>query len=601
MKHIRWIWRFWQPARGWLYWLAVLTLLSSAVAVGYPMALRYLIDALKSSLDQGLATAAEDLGYKLAGIMLAIGLARALAGLYPGVRGLINVRLEMDIRQFYFAQIVHKDARFFQKFRTGDLVTRLSDDIGGWPKIAWFCCSGIFRAVESTSQFIFCMAVMLHMNWQLALLSTAPLPVMLYIFYRLRAALSRRSERRQKMISRTSDMLEAAFSGIRILKSFNAEGAQAREFGGVLKERVAAEYDITRLWLGVQQFYQAIQYSGQIVVVVAGGLMVIKGTLTLGEFYAFYVYLSMLLQPLLNIPQLFVSSRVAFACIDREIEIEEFPGPPADSALRGVPVERIESVELRGVRFAYEAGALPALDGVDLRLEAGRRVAVVGSVGCGKTTLLRVAAGLLTPQQGELRVNGRPLAQLKLADYRAHSGWVPQESVLFSETVADNVSFGRPLDVRRVEEALEMARVLEEMRALPGGLGEVLGQRGLTVSGGQKQRLAIARALAGGPDLLLMDDCTSALDAQNERAFWDSFKARYPRAACLIVTHRIATAREADEIYVLDGGRVAGRGTHAELAADCEEYRRLLSREELALAAAEADGAPEADGAAVLI
>jgi len=584
MKYLRWIWRFWKPSKGWLAWLALLTLLSSAVAVGYPLALRYLIDALEKNLKSGLGQAAEELGYKLAGIMLVIGLARALAGLYPGIRGLINVRLEMDIRQFYFEQIVHKSSRFFQHFRTGDLVTRLSDDIGGWPKIAWFCCSGIFRAVESTSQFIFCMAFMLSMNWKLALLATAPLPVMLWIFYRLRSALSRRSEQRQKMISRTNDMLEAAFSGIRIVKSFNAENSQTREFSGVLADRVKAEYSVTKLWLGVHQFYQAIQYTGQIVVVIAGGSMVIQGTLSLGEFYAFYVYLSMLLQPLLNIPQLFVSSRVAFACIDREIEIEEYPSPPPDAALQGVPVPRIESVELRDIVFAYEEGGPPALDGVDLDLAAGQRVAIVGTVGSGKTTLLKIAAGLLTPQSGTVRINGRPSAEVSLHDYRAHCGYVPQESVLFSESVADNVSFGRRLGAGEVEQALSMARVLEEMQALPGGLSQVLGQRGLTISGGQKQRVAIARALAGGPDLLLMDDCTSALDAQNERAFWDSFSARYPHCACLIVTHRLSTAREADLICVLSAGKVAGLGTHDELVASCQEYRNLLSREEQAAA-----------------
>jgi ATP-binding cassette subfamily B protein len=181
-------------------------------------------------------------------------------------------------------------------------------------------------------------------------------------------------------------------------------------------------------------------------------------------------------------------------------------------------------------------------------------------------------------------VNGAPLGSYAPEQWRARVGYIPQEANLFSETVADNVRFGRPLTDADVSAALELARVSAEMEALPDGIGEVLGQRGLTVSGGQKQRLAIARAVAGSPDLLLMDDCTSALDAENERVFWELLAQRLPGAMCLIVTHRLATARVADRIYVLDRGRIVGHGTHLQLLENCDVYRNFLTREELAAA-----------------
>jgi len=583
MRHVRWIWRFWRPHWQWLLLLATLTLLSSAVTIGYPLVFRYFIDGLKRALELHNPELASNTTWHWMWLIAVIGLARSMANIYPGVRAMINAKLEMDIRQFYFSEILSKPYRFFQRFRTGDLVTRLTDDIGGFPKIAWFCCSGIFRAVESSSKFIFCMAFMLTMNWHLALLSITPLPVMLYIFYRIRIALGQRAAERQRMISQTNDALEAAFSGVRIIKAFRGEANQTREFRRILNKRIGVELRVIRLWMGVTNVYWAIQFAGQIIVILAGGMMVIRGSLTMGEFYAFYVYLSLLLPPLMDIPNLFVTSRQAFACIDREIEIEQTDARAAalPSGLPAQPMPKVHALELRDVSFRYAPDLPLALDGVSLDLRAGERVAIVGTVGSGKSTLMKLAAGLLEPAGGEVRVNGQPLGEFSITLYREHVGYIPQEATLFSESVKDNVSFGRSFDERRIEDALAQAQVLREMQALPSGLDQVLGQRGLTISGGQKQRLAIARAVAGLPDLLLMDDCTSALDAENERAFWGSFRDLLPNTACLIVTHRLATARQADTICVLVSGRVVGQGSHSELAESCPEYRALLTREEL--------------------
>jgi ATP-binding cassette subfamily B protein len=594
MKHVRWIWRFWQPHRAWLLVLIFLTLLSSAAALAYPMVFRYVLDDLNHVLAAHNPVLARTTAWRLAGILAAIGIARALAQLYPGFRAMLNCRIERDVREKYFSVILDRGFSFFNHFRTGDLVTRLTDDIGGHPKIAWFSCSGIFRAVESGSKFVFCLWIMLAMDWQLALLSILPLPIMMAVFYQLRIAMSQRALERQQAISQTNDLLEAAFSGIRIVKAFNAEAAQAAQLQQILEGRIEAEMRVQRMVLGMQNLFWAMQFAGQIIVVVAGGMRVLSGRLSMGEFYAFYVYLTMLVRPLMDIPNLLVTSRQAFACIDREVELEEWDGggesaarPPAGlngGRSAGPPFQQVARLELRAIRFTYDPGLPEALRGIDLELRAGEKVAIVGSVGSGKSTLLKVAAGIIPPSAGAVLVNGRPLASLDRGAWRARVGYIPQEANLFSESVADNVRFGRPLSDADVRRALELARVLDEMEALPGGIDEVLGQRGLTVSGGQKQRLAIARAAAGDPDLLLMDDCTSALDAENERVFWELLSARLPDAMCLIVTHRLATARVADRIYVLDRGRVVGHGTHAELLETCEVYRNFLTREELAAA-----------------
>lgn len=581
MKHLRWIWEVWRPHRGWLWLLFLLTLLSSAVALAFPRVIGYLVDAVNGLTPETTPEQSRHLALVYILILAAVGLARTLSRLYPAARALVNAKIDVDVRQTYFSQIVDKGYKFFGKFRTGDLVTRLTDDIGGFPKISWFCCSGIFRAVESASKFLFCVLFMLTMNWQLTLLIITPLPLMLFLFYRVRTALTKRSLERQRIISTTNEALESSFAGIRILKAFRGEREQSRRFDAILTDRIQVELRLMMLWMMMHNTFMGVQFLGQIIVVIAGGIMVVNGQITIGELTAFFVYVGMLLPPMMDIPNLFVTSRTAFACIDREIELEQTPGGTEGWATGTLKLGLFESIRLTDVGFSYSEEGPPTLAGVDLELERGRRVAVVGAVGSGKTTLLRLIASQLPAMQGEMLLNGRPLTDYDLASYRRVTGYIPQEATLFSESVSENVSFGRDLDADSIESALRLGQVWDEMVGLPEGLDQVLGQKGLSISGGQKQRLAIARALAGGPQLLLMDDCTSALDAENERAFWDEFGRRYPEAACLIVTHRLATARQADEIYVLHQGRIVGRGTHDELLAGCEQYRNMLTKEEL--------------------
>ncbi len=608
MKHVKWIWHFWKPHRAWLYILFLLTLLSSAATLAYPYFLGFIVDkiqefdgklvdpstmpefiqgpviALNNWTGQAVPENAGDIATQLIWVVLFVGLARSLSSLYPGCRGMINAKLMVGIRDHYFGKIIDKGYRFYNKFRTGDLVTRLTDDIDQWPKIAWFSCSGIFRAVESASKFLFCISFMLLINWKLALISIIPLPFMLAIFYTLRMKLSKIALQRQEMISTTNDQIEAAFSGVRIIKSFNAESGQVGSFSSVLDKRIDVEVDYQKLWFSVWNYYGAISATGQVLVICVGGLMVmgvIPSTLTIGSLFAFYIYIDYLLGPLIDIPQLFVTSRTAFACIDREIEIEETPGGTEEIYVGSEPVPNIQSIEIRNAVFRYENDLEPVLDGISITLSRGEKAAVVGSVGSGKSTLVKLVSGLLPPETGELLINGKDIKACDIDSFRRNIGYIPQESTLFSESVRDNVKFGRKVSDQEVEESLDMARVLDEMRNLPDGLDEVLGQKGLTVSGGQKQRLAIARALAGNPDLLLMDDCTSALDAENERRFWEMFSDKYPETACLIITHRLSTARKADVIYVLDEGKIVGKGTHEELLRSCEEYQNFLSRSEL--------------------
>jgi ABC-type bacteriocin/lantibiotic exporter with double-glycine peptidase domain len=235
---------------------------------------------------------------------------------------------------------------------------------------------------------------------------------------------------------------------------------------------------------------------------------------------------------------------------------------------------------MEGAGFSYRDDVAPALSDISFQVEPGSRVAVVGPVASGKTTLLRMLAGLVPAQKGRFSLNGRRFEEWDWPSLRRKVGYVPQESLLFSETVEENVAFDREADDAWVRHCLEVAQMAPDLKQMEKGTQTLLGRQGTLVSGGQKQRIAIARALAGKPDLLLLDDCTASLDAHNEDAFWAGLVAAFPKATVFVVSHRLATILRADTVLVLDQGRLIDQGTHDELAARCEVYKAFLLTEE---------------------
>lgn len=582
-RGLAWIWSFWRPHRGFLVFLFIFTLVSSGVTIAYPMVFKLVLDHLAKAATETGGKIPEQAVSRVLLFLGVIAVGRLVAGFYPGVRAWMNLRIDVDVREAIFQRIIRKDFRFFHRFATGDLVTRLMDDISEYPKIAWFSCSGIFRAVDAASRLVFCVVVMFLLNWKLTVLSLLPLPVMMYVIYRVRARLTEAGEDQQKAISTTNEMLEKTFSGIRIVKAFGAEQGQTRALGRILDHRIGVQYRLQRLWATITTFDTVAARIGQLVVLAVGGALAVRGEVTVGTLYAFFVYLDMLVQPMWDLPNLVVTSRQAFVSIDREEELAHFP-VKVEHGPGGAPLPTLEAITFEGVCFAYEEGRA-ALEGISFHAQRGMVLAVVGPVASGKSTLLKLAAGLLHPDTGRILINGRPLADWRWDDYRARLGYAPQDSLLFSESIRENVSIGRETPPGAqgsdwVLRVLAVARMEEELAALTQGAETVLGQKGSKVSGGQRQRISIARSLYGRPELLLLDDCTASLDAENEDRLWAGLRTILPDATVLLVSHRLATIRRADRILVLDDRQIADQGTHEELATRCPVYRRFLEREE---------------------
>lgn len=574
VNHIAWVRRIWSE-RGWLIALLFfLTLLSSAVAVTYPYLSKLLLDGIQRLVDNpgaGDPMAEVD---RLLLVFVAVGLAGLVASLFPGIRGVTNSIFEHIIRLKYFRKVMAKDHTFFGKFSSGDVVTRLTDDIYDFPKLSWFLCSGIFRAVESISKVAFCLCAMFLINPKLTLYSLIPLPVMIAIFYVTQDRIYDTFQKNQEAISAINSRLEMSFSGVRIIKSYACEDKYRRFFKNVLETRFGTEMAVAKLEVVLHLIYQYIDYVAQVGIVIAGGIMAVRGEISIGTFYAFYTYLTMLIYPILDIPQLFVSGKRAFVNIDRLEEIAAHPEPAKPA--RPERVERVESIELRDVSFAYGDRPGLALSGISLDIRRGERLGVIGPVGSGKSTLIKVLLGVLPPQEGSIKVNGRELRDTDLESYRAKLGYVPQEALLFSGSLRENVDFGTdsPSD-EAFAYAVEAAQMKGEIADFSDGERTVVGQRGISLSGGQKQRMAIARAVARKPELMLFDDITASLDAANEERLMKSLDAGSRALSFVIVSHRLSTLQYVDKVLFLDRGKALGFGTHDELLA-IPAYRSFI-------------------------
>jgi len=515
--YIKWLWNEYRTHWRMVMFLLFLTVLSTIIAVLFPIVLKYIIDGLVTGLESyqtGKSTLADAQNERnrMLLMLLAMGLGPVFSGIYPYFRARMNVTFEVYFREKFFAEVLSKGHRFFLKFRTGDLVTRLTEDIKTWPPgLSWLCCSGIFRAVNSASIIFFCLITMMFLNWKLALLACIPLPVMLYIFIRLETSFGESFKEVQEGMSETNDFLEAAYSGIKIITSFNSQHEQTGLFDKLMQKRVGQEIRVDTLWGMFMVFFEFLNYIGEILVLIFGGIMVIRGELTLGAYYAFFSYLGMIIYPLMDIPMMLVTLTQACVSIDRLEDLQE-----ADRAWQeldsdgNTEIASIDSICFDNVSFQHNT--LEKLESdkepftfreLSFELRKGEKVAVVGQIGSGKTTLLNLISGVMKPDEGRIMINGIALSELKKQSFRDKIGYIQQEPVIFSETIKTNIDFWRNQPEALIQSCARLAQFEKEVLAFPGGYTEPVGQRGVTLSGGQRQRLSIARALVGRPELLL--------------------------------------------------------------------------------------------------
>jgi len=576
-KHIKWLLTQYKSQKYFVLIMVIFTLASSAVQIAYPYAFKRMIDLLNDVLanPELYPTPMVEVN-RIIMLFLAIGAAQFLTGFYPCFRAWVNLRFEHSLRIFYFDHITRKDYRFFQKFRTGDIVTRLTDDLSEFPKISWFMGSGIFRAFNSFSLIMFSLIVMFSINAKLTLLSIMPLPLMMVVFYFTSEKLYTNFERNQRAISNINNQLEMSFSGIRIVKSFVSEAKYNRFFDEALDRRFKTEMSVVKLNAILSLIYQYIDYFAQIGVITFGGYMAVKGEITVGTFFLFYTYLSMMIYPLLDLPQLFVSGKQAFVNIDRLDEMKDHPSFNPETQV-GHEVQRFEGLSFEKVNLSYPEKGIHVLRDIDFDLLPNEKMLILGSTGCGKTSVVNLILGIVKPDSGKITFSGIDLEKINIKSLRDIVAYVPQEPSLFSGTIKENIMLANTdASEEEYQKAIRVAQLTDEIELFPQKDETHVGQRGLSLSGGQKQRITIARALIKRPQLLILDDITASLDAENEEKLWLDIEKEYPNTGAIVISHRLSTLRYVDTVLYIDDYGHAHKGTHDELVMTNRDYHDFL-------------------------
>ncbi len=500
---------------------------------------------------------------------LALSVARRL------VAGRVSLGVEVDMREALYAHLLGLEMGFFDSQQTGQLMSRATVDLSS---VRFFLGYGLVFITQSALTIILAAVAMIILQPELGLLALIPTPFVVVIANRYgmksRPALQ---EVQQRIAELTADA-EENVSGVRVVKAFAREERQLGRFRG----RVQRVFDQNLIATRQRAFYNPLlaflPQLGLAAILVVGGRRVIDGTLTTGEFAAFYTYVLMLASPMRMLGVALGMSQRAVASGARLFELLDRQPGGAESRHTTLP-HGDGAVSLRGVSFAFDGAKRNALSDVSLEVPAGCTVALVGATGSGKSALVSLIPQLYEATAGTVRVDGADVRDVDLRSLRSEIAVVTDDPFLFSDTVHANIAYARP-DASREEvvAAAEAAQAAGFIDALPDGYDTVIGERGLTISGGQRQRLAIARALLADPRILILDDATSAVDASTEQLIKDALRTAMEGRTTFVIAHRLSTIALADHIVVLDAGRVVASGTHEELLTQSDLYAEIAAK-----------------------
>jgi ATP-binding cassette, subfamily B, multidrug efflux pump len=553
-------------------WLLVMgfvaIVLSNAFEVLVPLIIREAVDGLREG-----ATIGQYLNYGAMVIGVVI-----LSGIFSFfTRQTIIVasrKIEYELRNDFYRHLQRLSVSFYNDTTTGDLMAHATNDIN---QVRNFLGPGIMYSTSTLIGFVIILGIMLSINPVLTVLALLPLPLISLIVFYIGGIVHRKTIRIQEQFSDITTRAQENLSGIRVIKAFTREQFEIEQFKVLGKEYFRRNMSLIR----VQAFTRPLLYLlvgiSLIVVLWYGGLRVIDGTMTIGDVTAMMIYLGMLIWPMIAFGWVFNIIQRAAASMGRLNKIFDTRPEITDSEKTDYSITNIKgSIMFRGVTMHYPGAGQPALRDINVDIPAGRTLGIIGFTGAGKTTFVSLIPRLFDVTGGELLIDGHDIRTVPLATLRASIGYVPQETFLFSESIRENIAFGSDgVEDRLVERVSDIAHLAGDVGDFPQKYDTVLGERGITLSGGQKQRASLARALARDPAILILDDAFSAVDTYTEESILGKLRGEMKARTTILISHRISTVKEADEIIVLDDGRIAERGTHAELVGTGGIYASL--------------------------
>lgn len=564
----------------------VCVVLSSTFQLLSPWVLKFAIDDLARAVTrQKLIT--------YAALLLAVSCVRAIF-LFLMRRIIIGAsrEIEYDVRNDFFARLQEMPLAYYQARRTGDLMSRATNDLNA---VRMMIGPAVMYSASTILVFAVAIVLMASIDRRLTLIALLPLPLVSVSVKYFGSAIHRRFEAIQAQLADLSAVVQETLAGVRVVRAYNQEPHEVERFSAANREYVRRNKVLIRLQ---GMFYPSMTLFlgfGSLLVLWVGSREVIHGRLTLGEFVAFNSYLVMLSWPMIAFGWVTNMLQRGMASWKRMLEVLDATPDISDMSVtdvgRAAPLEG--AIEIRNLAFTYPGTNRPVLEGISLRIERGQTVAFVGATGSGKSTLIALLPRLHQPPPATVFIDGIDVREIPLSKLRGAIGFVPQEPFLFSDTIAENIAFGvKAADAsaddlaRRTRAAAAIARLDKDVESFPHGYDTTVGERGITLSGGQKQRTALARAVMVDPRILVLDDALSAVDTYTEEEILSRLRGVMRQRTSIIVAHRVSTVRDADQIFVLDRGRIAERGTHDQLVARdglyAALYKKQLLEEELA-------------------
>jgi len=561
-------------------------ILNHKKAIGLGLITLIVVDALQLVVPQIFEKVIDSLASGTATNSLLLKLGLTILGLYT-IMGIFRFfwrylvigsshRIDRNIRQELYDHLQTLSPQYYDQTKVGDIMAHATNDISavrmatGIATIASF--DAIFLSLSSVT-------IMIVMNWKLTLLTMIPLPFIAFMMLKFGALIHTRFEAVQKAFSTLTEKAQESLSGVRVIKAYGDEKSEDNYFSEKADNCVLQNVRLARIWGMFQPMIGALAMVSMAILLGAGGTMVIKGVISLGEFVAFSSYLMMLIWPMIAIGWVVNLLQRGAASMDRLQKI--FTTVP--DIVDGLKDEKPGSAILvKNLSFTYPGTDIEVLKDLSFQLPAGGTLGIVGRTGSGKTTLVELLMRLYDPPEGSIFLGGVDVHDMKLSRMRGMFGYVPQETFLFAMSIADNIAFGHT-DISRssIEELSSVVDIDKEINKFTEGYDTMVGERGVTLSGGQKQRVAIARALAAEPRILVLDDALSSVDTETEATILSRLKKDISDLTSIIIAHRISTIQNADNIIVIDDGRIVENGTHSELLENDGFYAELFRMQQL--------------------